>query len=96
MPTVICPRCKNDTLVLHWSQAVKHCASCGGVLPDLRYSAALGNPQLWNQIVHDGALKSQGMVPFASVLSQSEIDAVRAYVTSRANEDAAKEKAAAK
>jgi alcohol dehydrogenase (cytochrome c)/quinohemoprotein ethanol dehydrogenase len=78
----------------------RFCGTChgdsavsGGVLPDLRYSAALGNPELWNQIVHDGALKSQGMVPFASVLSQSEIDAVRAYVTSRANEDAAKEKA---
>jgi hypothetical protein len=35
MPTVICPRCKNDTLVLEWSSAVKHCATCGGVLPDL-------------------------------------------------------------
>ncbi len=81
----------------------RFCGTChgdsavsGGVLPDLRYSAALGNPQLWNQIVHDGALKSQGMVPFASVLSQTEIDAVRAYVTARANEDAAKKRAAAK
>jgi quinohemoprotein ethanol dehydrogenase len=79
----------------------RFCGTChgdsaisGGVLPDLRYSAALGNPQLWNQIVHDGALKSQGMVPFASVLSQSEIDAVRAYVVARANQDAAKEKSA--
>jgi alcohol dehydrogenase (cytochrome c)/quinohemoprotein ethanol dehydrogenase len=81
----------------------RFCGTChgdsavsGGVLPDLRYSAALGNPQLWNQIVHDGALKSQGMVPFASVLTQSEIDAVRAYVTARANQDAAKEKTAAR
>ena len=66
----------------------------GGVLPDLRYSAALGDSDLWKQIVHDGALKSQGMVPFSSVLSESEIHAVRAYVISRANQDAAKEKAA--
>jgi alcohol dehydrogenase (cytochrome c)/quinohemoprotein ethanol dehydrogenase len=80
----------------------RFCGTChgdsavsGGVLPDLRYSAAIGNPALWNQIVHDGALKSQGMVPFASVLSQSEIDAVRAYVIARANQDAAKEKSAA-
>jgi quinohemoprotein ethanol dehydrogenase len=79
----------------------RFCGTChgdsavsGGVLPDLRYSAALSNPQLWNQIVHDGALKSQGMVSFASVLSPSEIDAVRAYVISRANRDAAKESAA--
>ncbi len=81
----------------------RFCGTChgdsavsGGVLPDVRYSAALGNPDLWNQIVRDGALKSQGMVPFASVLSQSESDAVRAYVVSRANHDAAKEKAAAR
>lgn len=66
----------------------------GGVLPDLRYSSALSNEQLWNQIVHDGVLKTQGMVSFASVLNQSEIDAVRAYVISRANEDAARQKAA--
>jgi hypothetical protein len=35
------------------------------------------------------------MVPFASVLSQSEIDAVRAYVIARANQDVAKERSAA-
>jgi len=81
----------------------RFCGTChgdsavsGGVLPDLRYSPALSDTVLWNKIVHDGVLKSQGMVPFATVLSQSEIDAVRAYVTARANEDAAKEKAAAK
>ncbi|MEJ1966973.1 MAG: PQQ-dependent dehydrogenase, methanol/ethanol family [Gammaproteobacteria bacterium] len=81
----------------------RFCGTChgdsavsGGVLPDLRYSSALGDPTLWNQIVHDGALKSQGMVPFATVLSQSEIDAIRAYVTARANQDAAREKAGQK
>jgi alcohol dehydrogenase (cytochrome c)/quinohemoprotein ethanol dehydrogenase len=81
----------------------RFCGTChgdsavsGGVLPDLRYSAALGNVDLWNQIVHDGALKSQGMVPFASVLSQSEIDAIRAYVTARANQDAARQRASEK
>jgi alcohol dehydrogenase (cytochrome c)/quinohemoprotein ethanol dehydrogenase len=71
-------------------------AVSGGVLPDLRYSPALSNENVWNQIVHDGALKTQGMVSFASVLSQPEIDAVRAYVVHRANQDAAKEKKAVK
>jgi hypothetical protein len=65
----------------------------GGVLPDLRYSPALSNESTWNQIVHDGILESSGMVSFASVLSQSEIDAIRAYVVYRANQDAAREKA---
>ena len=75
----------------------RFCGTChgdsavsGGVLPDLRYSSALNAPELWNQIVRDGALKSQGMVSFTSVLNQSEIDAVRAYVTFRANQDAAR------
>jgi alcohol dehydrogenase (cytochrome c)/quinohemoprotein ethanol dehydrogenase len=67
----------------------------GGVLPDLRYSSALNNEKLWNQIVHDGALQTAGMVSFAAVLTQPEIDAIRAYVTYRANQDAAKEKVAA-
>jgi alcohol dehydrogenase (cytochrome c)/quinohemoprotein ethanol dehydrogenase len=65
-------------------------AVSGGVLPDLRYSAALGNPEAWNQVVRDGALQANGMVAFSSELSQAEIDAVRAYVIARAREDAAK------
>jgi quinohemoprotein ethanol dehydrogenase len=75
----------------------RFCGTChgdsavsGGVLPDLRYSSALGNPETWNQIVRDGALQPNGMVSFGSELSQAEIDAVRAYVISRAREDAAK------
>jgi alcohol dehydrogenase (cytochrome c)/quinohemoprotein ethanol dehydrogenase len=77
----------------------RFCGTChgdsavsGGVLPDLRYSSALSNEKLWNQIVHDGALQTQGMVSFAAVLSQEDIDSVRAYVTARANEDAKKAK----
>jgi alcohol dehydrogenase (cytochrome c)/quinohemoprotein ethanol dehydrogenase len=78
----------------------RFCGTChgdsavsGGVLPDLRYSPALNNAVTWNQIVHEGALQTQGMVSFASVLSQTEIDAIRAYVVYRANQDAAREKA---
>jgi alcohol dehydrogenase (cytochrome c)/quinohemoprotein ethanol dehydrogenase len=77
----------------------RFCGTChgdsavsGGVLPDLRYSSALSNESTWNHIVHDGILESQGMVSFASVLSQSEIDAIRAYIVYRANQDAAREK----
>jgi quinohemoprotein ethanol dehydrogenase len=79
----------------------RFCGTChgdsavsGGVLPDLRYSPTLSNVDVWNQIVHDGTLKAQGMVSFASVLSQPEIDAVHAYVVHRANQVAAKEKKA--
>ena len=97
------PNAANAAVVGEGKARYHHfCGTChgdsavsGGVLPDLRYSQALNNVDLWNQIVHDGALKSQGMVSFAPVLSQLEIDAVRAYVVYRANQDATKEKKAA-
>ena len=37
--------------------------------------------------MHDGALKDNGMVSFASILSAAEIEDIRAYVIHRANED---------
>jgi alcohol dehydrogenase (cytochrome c)/quinohemoprotein ethanol dehydrogenase len=70
-------------------------ATSGGVLPDLRYSSALGDPQLWNSVVRGGSLESRGMVSFAPELNQEQTDAIRAYVIHRAQEDAAKARAAA-
>lgn len=60
-------------------------AFSGGVLPDLRYSTALGDPHLWQSIVHDGARSAQGMASFGSQLSEDEIATIRAYVIYRAN-----------
>ena len=99
------PPNKASTAVVALGKAKYHrfCGTChgdsavsGGVLPDLRYSPTLSNPGTWNQIVHDGALQTQGMVSFGSVLSQREIAAIHAYVVYRANQDAAREKPAAK
>jgi len=67
--------------VCHGDSAVS-----GGVLPDLRYSAALGQAALWQQIVHDGALSANGMVAFQSELSPGDIETIRAYVIHRANQ----------
>ena len=66
--------------VCHGDSAVS-----GGVLPDLRYSVALGDPGLWQSIVHDGARQPTGMVSFASQLSPEEIETIRAYVIHRAH-----------
>lgn len=71
-----------------------YCGSCHGnsavsagtVIPDLRWSDALGNPEAWKKIVIDGALTEQGMVSFASVLTPQFAEAIRAYVISRAND----------
>ena len=72
----------------------RQCSGChgdgvrsGGVLPDLRYSTAPADPQIWRSIVIDGALEAGGMVGFKKDLSPADAEAIRAYVVARANED---------
>lgn len=74
--------------VCHGDAAVQASAR-GGVIPDLRYSGTLASAENWQMIVHDGALKDNGMVSFAPVMSKPEIDSIRQYVIARANEDKA-------
>ena len=71
-----------------------YCAGChgdvavsGGVLPDLRASAALTN-DAWFDIVLHGILESQGMVSFSKELSRGDAAAIRSYVIFRRNQDA--------
>ncbi len=52
----------------------------GGVIPDLRYSTALADKSLWKEIVHDGALKSSGMIGFSQYMSVAEAETARLYV----------------
>jgi quinohemoprotein ethanol dehydrogenase len=66
-----------------------HCMVChgagaisGGVLPDLRYSAALGDTALWKAIVIDGALAANGMVSFAGRIEAEQVEDLRAWVVS--------------
>jgi alcohol dehydrogenase (cytochrome c)/quinohemoprotein ethanol dehydrogenase len=54
--------------------------------PDLNYTMALNNAPLFKAIVIDGALKENGMMPFNKSLSAQDAEAVRAYLTYRANE----------
>jgi mono/diheme cytochrome c family protein len=58
----------------------------GGVLPDLRASAALAAQSAWVAIVLDGSLSARGMVAFARELAADDAEAVRAYVIERARE----------
>jgi len=78
----------------------RYCSTChgdvavsGGVLPDLRYSAALGNSSQWAEVVLGGSLKSFGMVSFSKELSQKDVEAIRAYVILRANQSVGEAKA---
>ena len=70
----------------HWTFEY-YCSAChgtsavsGGVTPDLRFTPVLPNKDLWQAVVHDGALKQRGMVPFGNVLSREEIEQIRQYI----------------
>ncbi len=89
-------RADEQTIALGAEKYARYCAVCHApaavgstVLPDLRRSGTLGNKQSWMAVVGDGILKDNGMVSFAESLSPEEIEAVRAYVIHRANEDKA-------
>lgn len=75
------------------SHYTEYCASCHGnsgrvssLFPDLRYAAALNTSALFEAIVLDGILESNGMVAFREHLNADESEAIRAYVVSLANE----------
>ncbi len=91
-------RASAATIAVGKEKYARYCAVCHApaavgstVLPDLRRSGTLGNRQAWKAVVHDGILKDNGMVSFATSMSEEEIDAIRAYVIQRANEDKALE-----
>jgi quinohemoprotein ethanol dehydrogenase len=69
-----CGNCHGDTAV------------SGGTMPDLRYSAALRDDELFEKVVHDGVLEAKGMVGFGSLIEPKKIELIRAYVTHRVNE----------
>jgi quinohemoprotein ethanol dehydrogenase len=68
----------------------------GGLNPDLRHSASLSNEKLWQDIVHGGILKGNGMVAWSKNYNPTQIENIRQYITKRANEDKALEGGAKK
>ncbi len=71
-------------------------AIAGALVSDIRHSVALNDPKRWQQIVHDGLLKDNGMVGWAGEYSPAQIETIRQYVISRANDDKAFQTRAAK
>ena len=77
-------------------QYVRFCAAChgdaavgSGVNPDLRHSMANADSKVWQAIVHDGGLAANGMIGWSKVMTPAQIESIRGYVVSRANEDKA-------
>lgn len=99
------PPSKAGAAVIALGQAKysRYCAVCHApgavgstVLPDLRRAGSLESAQAWNAVVDGGILKDNGMASFKGSLTKEEIEAIRAYVIQRANEDKALEGTAKK
>ena len=70
----------------------RNCTGCheGGRIfsgfPDLNYTIALNAPDLFKGIVVDGALAENGMISFKNSLKPEDAEAIRSFLTARANE----------
>lgn len=71
-------------------------AYSSGILPDLRRSAVLSDADAWKAIVHDGALKANGMIGFSRWYTPAQLEAVRAYVGEQSKKLQGREAAAGK
>jgi PQQ-dependent dehydrogenase (methanol/ethanol family) len=56
------------------------------LFPDLRYSLALGDADLFESIVLGGVLEANGMASFDAALDPPDAEALRAYLISRAHQ----------
>lgn len=90
LPELPDTRWPDETVALGKFKYYNNCSVChgeaavSGLLPDLRYSAALQDRDLWHAIVIDGDLKAQGMASFKQWLKPEEAEAIRAYVAGEA------------
>ncbi|MCR9269075.1 MAG: PQQ-dependent dehydrogenase, methanol/ethanol family [Hyphomonadaceae bacterium] len=75
--------------LIHYARNCTVChgpfAVSAGVLPDLRWSAYTSSTDAWKGVLIDGNLQSIGMVSFADVLTEDEVEAIRAYVVQQAH-----------
>ena len=65
----------------------KYCVYChvGGVYtPDLRTSPYIMTPDSFKSVVHEGALRARGMANFSELLSESDVEDIRAYLLQEA------------
>ena len=77
----------------------RYCGSChgdaahsGGIVPDLRYSKALVDDDMWRVVVLQGTLVAHGMIGFEPSLGAERLAEIRSYLIARAQESYAAEK----
>ncbi len=81
-----------ETIALGGEYYARFCATChgGGVIPDLRYSAALEREETFMAIVRDGALEANGMVSFEDAIGEEAISAIRQNIIWQAHQEKAR------
>jgi quinohemoprotein ethanol dehydrogenase len=91
-PTPLAVTASDESVARGNTQYHRWCARChgvgvvgGGVLADLRY-ATPETHSVFSEIVLGGALLSRGMPSFAKWIAPDELEAIRSYILSRANE----------
>jgi len=62
-------------------------AYSSGLIPNLRFSAALSDAEYWNEIVYEGGLAENGMPNFGKLFDQETVESVRQYIISLANSE---------
>ncbi len=50
-----------------------------------RHSAFAGDAAAWRNVVIEGALQERGMVSFAPIFDDDDVEAIRAFVVRQAN-----------
>ncbi|WP_080962696.1 PQQ-dependent dehydrogenase, methanol/ethanol family [Pluralibacter gergoviae] len=75
-----------------YAHYMDYCAAChgdngesGGVLPDLRWSGAIRDPDAFYRVVGDGALTAYGMVGFKDAMTPQQIETIRQFLVGRAS-----------
>ena len=93
IPEQVLADVSNDQIRNGESNYNQYCAVCHGFvvksaggLPDLR-KMTKGTHDLFNKIVLEGILGSNGMAGFADVLSEDDVNNIHHYVKARAHED---------
>ncbi len=71
----------------------EYCTRCHGpnamgnnVIPDLRRSAMVPQPEAWYSVVGEGALEARGMMGWSKYLSRDQIEKIRRYVGEQARQ----------
>lgn len=81
-----------ETIAAGERSFMRNCAVChgdhamsSGLVPNLRYSPLIGDPEGWSAVVREGVRAELGMANFAPILDADESEAIRTYVIAEAN-----------